>query len=678
MLDDRPRCRNDDAAGLSGKAQMVQAPPMGRSQPATDAAPWHEAGPSPGATKTERRALHLEMRDGVQIALDVHLPAEARRAGARLATILHQTRYHRGVDLRRPFRLAPVESFLDHPAGTRRRFLAAGYAWVDVCARGSGASTGRRPCPWSPDEIADGAEIVDWIVTQPWSDGLVGATGVSYDGTAAELLLVTEHPAVRAVAPRFSLFDVYTDVAFPGGIHLAWFTEQWGVFNLALDENRFHRAIAQMGRLQLRALAQRRFLPRAKWLDAALALADSDVVGAALAGLAFCVASGVRPVDADPARELLRVAIRDHLANFDVHQGALEVVHRDDRNVSAAFPDDCIDLFSPHTYRRSLAHRGVPIYSYSGWADGGYPHSAVKRFRTVSTPGSRLILGPWDHGGGCHISPYGPRGPAAFDHDGELLRFFDHHLRGRDTGIDAEPAVRYFTIGQERWKSAGEWPPPGAELRPWYLADDRRLDEARPDESGTDEYRVDRTVGTGHRSRWNALLGLLMPVDYPDRIEQGRRSLVYRSAPLSQPVEVTGHPIVTLHLASTERDATVFAYLEDERPDGSVDYVTEGQLRALHRRICDRPRPTSSPTPFHSFERADAKPLVPGERCELRFDLLPISWRFAVGHRIRLALAGADRDHFAQLPETPTLGIFRGKPHASRIELPVMPPPLSP
>ncbi|MBL7659891.1 CocE/NonD family hydrolase, partial [Escherichia coli] len=96
---------------------------------------------------------------------------------------------------------------------------------------------------WSSDEIRDGAEIVDWIVRQPWCNGTVAALGNSYDGTSAELLLVNQHPAVRVIAPCFSLFDVYTDIAFPGGIHAAWFTDTWGRYNEALDRNALHEVV---------------------------------------------------------------------------------------------------------------------------------------------------------------------------------------------------------------------------------------------------------------------------------------------------------------------------------------------------------------------------------------------------------------------------------------------------
>ena len=78
-----------------------------------------------------------------------------------------------------------------------RYFTAYGYAVVKADVRGSGASFGPWPFPWSPDEITDGAELVDWIVRQPWSNGKVGAFGTSYLGATSEFLLVNRHPAVK-------------------------------------------------------------------------------------------------------------------------------------------------------------------------------------------------------------------------------------------------------------------------------------------------------------------------------------------------------------------------------------------------------------------------------------------------------------------------------------------------
>jgi putative CocE/NonD family hydrolase len=556
------------------------------------------------------------MPDGVQLALDVYLPADLR-AGERLPAILRQTRYWRSTRLRRPWRwwIAPILPLA-------REFVRRGYAWVDVDVRGSGASGGWQAYPWSADEVADGARVVDWITAQPWSSGRVGATGVSYDGTAAELLLVNHHPAVRAVAPRFSLFDVYQDVAFPGGVHLHWFTDRWQRTNVALDRG---EPAAVLGR----------------WVDA------------------FVV--GVSQVDGDARRARLTAHLQDHQRNTDVHRGALELCARDDPATGQG--GYRIADFSPHARADALRAAGAAVLSYSGWLDGAYAHAAIERFRILGGPRDRLILGPWNHGGAQNIDPRRRARRSRFDHTGELLRFFDSHLLERSDAAGDSPRVAYYTLVEGRWKLSDGWPPPSRPLR-LYLAEGSALAHEPPAARGEDVYRVDLAAGTGPRSRWRSLMGERGPIEYPDRREHDARLRVYDGPPLAHALEVTGHPLAVIWLAADADDADVFAYLEDVAPDGSIGYVTEGQLRALHR---------AGEPGSRTFERSAARPLVPGEVAELRLRLLPTSYRFEAGHRVRLALAGADADHFAIRPgPAPLWRLQRGAPWASHVELPVV------
>lgn len=124
----------------------------------------------------ERASQYVAMRDGVRLALDVYLPAD-RPAGERLPAILIQTRYYRRTRYRFPFGL--VMKFLDPLEQMVSTSVSHGYAMVVVDVRGTGASFGSRPMPLPPEEVRDGAEVVDWIIAQPWSNGVVGTTGVS-------------------------------------------------------------------------------------------------------------------------------------------------------------------------------------------------------------------------------------------------------------------------------------------------------------------------------------------------------------------------------------------------------------------------------------------------------------------------------------------------------------------
>ena len=586
----------------------------------------------PTSHSWHRISQYLTMRDGVKIAVDLYLP-DGLEPGQVVPTILHQTRYWRAIEYR--WLIALFKD--DRPRGLignyAERFLQQGYAWVDVDVRGSGASFGTRPVAYSPAEIQDGAEIVDWIITQPWSNGKVGAMGISYSGGTAEMLLVNQHPAVKAIAPMFSGFDLYSEIAFPGGIHLNWFTKTWSHINKRLDHNE---------------------LPFASWIGN------------------FFV-RGVRPVDGDPNNRLLTMAVQEHEVNWSPFKEASGLTFRDDPPPSRQAPN--IDALSTQHYAKEIDQSGAAIYSYSGWFDGGYGLAAIKRHRQHHNLKNKLILGPWDHGGKRQISPYAI-GPSQFDHAQELIRFFDQHLKDIQTGTHDEALVQYYTMGAERWNTSDHWPPPSSPTQLYFQTNNQLSVELSQAPSPPDRYQVDPTAGTGKHSRWNTLVGISLKDPYPDRQEQDKKLIMYTTDPLHEDLEVTGHPVVTVYLSANTTDTTLFVYLEDVTPEGEVHYVTEGELRALHRTW--RPAETTTEpvlsTPNRTYRRADAAPLIPGEVVPLTLDLLPISYQFKKGHRVRVALAGADKDHFQLLEgPPPTWQIWHTPDQPSHIELPVVP-----
>jgi len=462
----------------------------------------------------------------------------------------------------------------------------------------------------------------------------VGATGISYAGMTAELLLVTNHPAVKAVAPRFTQFDEYTDVAFPGGVYFSALVDTWAGFTTALDRDVIPDSVPTWMRL------------------------GGTLIGA-----------GVRPVDADHDRSQLAAAVRAHTDNFDHYAEIAQLTYRDDLTPSGL----SIDGISPHPYAPRMQTSGAAVYSVSGWFDGSYVHAAIKRYLTLRNAGSRLTLGPWPHGGERNISPSSASPDTGFDHVADLLRFFDFHLKGIDTGIAGEPPVHYFTMGEDKWQAADTWPPP-AVVRTYYCDAAHRLSTGRPAAEDADAYRVDLTATTGHQTRWDGITGGAPTAQaFAERSAADEKLLVYTSGPLDRDTEVTGHPIVTLWVSSTARDGQFFVYLEDADEQGHVRAITDGQLGAVHRKLSTAAPAYRDVVPYHSFTRADAMPLVPSEVAELVFDLLPTSYLFRPGHSLRVAVAGADVAHFAALSgDPPTVQVHRGGAHASHIDLPVI------
>jgi putative CocE/NonD family hydrolase len=475
-------------------------------------------------------------------------------------------------------------------------------------------------------------------VTQPWSDGQVGAWGISYLGTTAELLMVLNHPAIKAAIPMFNHPDPYTDIAFPGGVFDERFIKAWGYFDEHLDHN---------------------------------------VIPRDMGFLAQLVVAGVKPVDGDADRSLLQAAVRDHAANGNAYELASSVECRDDKPQGEDFS---IEQISVHRFQEEVTRSTTATCGWASWLDAGTADAALRRFMTFDNA-QMAVIGAWEHGGRFNASPYrSPEAPASPTLPGqwrEMRRFFDAYLKGHDEGVLAEKALYYYTLGEETWKKTSVWPPQGTQTQRWYFAGDYALSPTAPQAgSGADSYTVDFEATTGDYNRWWEMSVLDdETVIYEDRAEADQRLLTYTSPPLPEDTEIGGYPVVTLYVASTESDGAFFVYLEDVAPDGRVTYVTEGQLRAIHRQVSTEPAPYELQVPYRTFKRSDIAPLVPGEIAELTFGLHPTSVLIKKGHRIRIAIAGHDMGTFVRIPAegTPVLTVARNSVHASCVDLPVVP-----
>jgi len=561
------------------------------------------------------RSRYLEMDDGCRLAIDLYLPDGAL---GRLPTIVILTPYYRR------FALSP-----DAPAGTeptpnvarwRDLFVARGYAVVAVDVRGTGASFGTRDAFRSPRERDDYRAIADWIVAQPWSDGTIGATGISYVGAACDFLASTGHPAVRAIAPLFAVWDTYADHYFPGGLLLNRLAENYDRLMIALDHDRrdLVRGYAYFQDPHLR---------------------------------------GPQPVDDDPDGTARDEAVREHAGNFRMPDFITEFRFREeplpyDAGFSSA-------SFSPYRYAADMS-ADIAVLSVSGWMDGaGYANGALARFLTLPNRAQHLLLGPWDHGARINVSPWRDDPTPRFALTGEILRFFDHYLMRRATGLETESRVHYFSLHDEAWHAAESWPPL-ATHRQFHPGAGGTLG-AGP-ETGTETHQVDFGRGTGGNTRYERLAAHDTRDYYVDWQGRDDAMLSWTSAPLARAGWLAGHAVLTLRLAADRKDCAVHAYVSEVEADGIVRYVTEGMLRALHRQEQPPPSVYRASWPWRSFTRADAAPLVPGEPVTLRFALLPTAWRFAAGSRIRLSITGADADHFGQVPHgsPPRFTVHRG------------------
>jgi predicted acyl esterase len=292
-----------------------------------------------------------------------------------------------------------------------------------------------------------------------------------------------------------------------------------------------------------------------------------------------------------------------------------------------------------------------PVYAVGGWTDA-YTNTIPRLLAGLKVPRKGLI-GPWAHAY-PHFAFPGPQ----IGFLQEMLRWWDHWLKGINTGVMDEPMLRgwmmdsvkpqsHYDVLPGRWVAEALWPPPGIKPRRLFLTDAGLQEEAAPLTvlAVCSPLTVGKCAGNwvpfgrGHDQA-------------DDQREDDMRSLVFETPPLEAPVEILGAPIVTLDVASDRPMANVVVRLCDVHPSGESLRVSYGVFNLAHRDGHEVPAP-----------------LAIGERYRVRIQLNDAGSVFPAGHRVRLAISTAYWPMVWPGPEKATLQIFGGT-----LDLPVRPP----
>ena len=588
-----------------------------------------------GAVLPRLHSLYVPMPDGTRLAVDVWLPAGTTDA-ARLPTVLETDRYWRARAYAGGYRNNP--NYL-----IAKPWNARGYAYVFADLRGTGASFGTLTAELGKAMVADVGSLADWIAAQPWSNGRVGVTGVSYSADTAMLSLALRNPHITAAAPVSYDFDVYEDLARPGGILIKPLIEPYALLLRILDK---------AGGTTCRTNAQTRQLCQETGLNGA----------------------SPEPVQGLNRGALLHAARAEHFHNVNLVQMAQAGVYRDYVNGPQSWTVTSVGSKTP-----AISAGGVPILTFAGWLDAGTQDGVLSEFAGLSNTQESWI-GPWSHGQGFIASPFRPSRPLTpAEHQqlaDQVYAFFDRYVK-HDDRPDGGRVLHYYTLNAGTWHTTTRWPVAGTRMRSLYFGGGQSLTWQRPATPGSDLLHLNPTAGTGHLDRWNTnLTG--NPVVYPNRAAVDRKLLTYTSAPLPQATTVTGLGRVTLSVTGITgaRHGALYAYLEDVQPSGRVVYVTEGELALADRAIAparDNPPWRRLRTP-RTYTRADASPFPLHRPQQITFDLLPTSVQFHAGDRIRIAIAAADPDSFQLMPANgnATYRISRGTTNPSFVTLPVI------
>ena len=529
----------------------------------------------PTFTEVRDDDVLVPMRDGINLLADVHRPSEP----GRYPVLIAASPYPRQIqDLGAP------AGFIE--AGASDYFVPRGYVHVVANNRGTGGSGGTFSF-FDGQERQDMYDLVEWAASQPWSDGNVGMIGISYFAGTQMEAAVERPPHLRAIMPVAGTFDLYQSATHHGLFSSGFITP----------------FLAMIGMTS----GQTNKLWRSKLIDAVRALLLTPGIHkkfatmngeAAIAGLKVLLKLHHAP---HPWDDLWRAIAVEHPYRdaWWQERNLLPLLEQVEVPVYLGCDWDNVPLHLPHTFK-----------AFEGLTNS--PHVQVAML------GSHGLAWPWES---LHV---------------EALAWFDHWLKGRDTGILAGPPIRYVLAEADGWRTSDTWPPAEAKLRSFALRADGGLAEG----GGTEETRSYMNLGVGLNRPYTS------EADPPLHLE-------WSTEPLEQDVDVAGNIELQLVAASTAPDTGFIAVLQDVDAAGKVTDVTAGYLRAALRQIDEEgSRPGAPILPCRDYA---AVPL--GEMISYRIPMVPNARRFKAGHRIRLYLTSED-----QQDDKPALLRFR---HAS-------------
>ena len=561
------------------------------------------------------KGLKTYTRDHIALACDLYRPDD----DVRYPAVLMRTPYLK-------------EAFANEWLYSGYRELAlAGYNVVIQDVRGVGDSEGVLLSNGG-NELADGYDAVEWVAAQDWCDGSVGMYGLSYFGYTQMAAAAERPPHLKCICPfqnsALHPFSI-TDATTFGSFHLMWL---------------YGRVLENLSRSRLSETEQTAVREKIQgyqkhWNDVMRRLPIRDT-------------------------EAARIENAPLLLDF------------------VALVDGVEDDAYWKQARRPVTIAGIdiPMFFLTGWFDvarddtlGNYTE-IMQNGTANARRKSRLVIGPWLHGGmmGSMIDgvDFGARNSGkAYGVDRMTQAWFDRYLKGND--LPAEPPVSIFVLGENKWRDEQEWPLARAVAQKLYLqgGDDRTAGKLAAQPLAADAPQIyTYDPDNPQPSSFQDSAGKTTFAD-PAALESREDVLVFRSEPLPSDTEVTGCVKLVLHAATTAVDTDFFCRLSDTAPDGSSFPLAHGIVRARFR------------------NGKVSQPVEPGKVYEYTLVIGNVSNLFKAGHQIRIDLSSSSYPaHDRNLNSGERIGwgkrvviaeqtVFHDAAHPSHLLLPVIPRP---
>ena len=594
------------------------------------------------AQKVDPGYGYLRMRDGITLAMTVHLPGPVDKGP--YPTVIEYSGY------------SPADPKSPQPS-TQIAQQALGYATVGINMRGTGCSGGAFDY-FEQLQSTDGYDAIETIAAQPWvAHHKVGLVGLSYPGITQLFVAQMQPPHLAAIAPLSVIDDTIRGTLDPGGILNSGFAVSWA-------KDRKHDAEPAPGGGQGWATDRIKGGDKTCLANQALHGQAPDVTQTIKREPYWTDAIGL-PLSPEHFVNKITVPVflagdwqdeqtGGYFANlFSQFTGTKEAWFTA-QNGSHADPFDptvfarwvqFLSIFVAQQIPRQTALTAFAAQTVSNLAFGATAPLPPDPFVDVKTYAQAKAL----------FEKF-PRVRILFDNGG-----------GADAGAPAPTFEADYAT----------WPVPGITPTTWYFGAGGSLTKAAPSAEAADSYVYDpshmhdTTIAGGSQS---AVWAKLPSFNWPG--PKAGTALAYETAPLTQTTAVIGNSSVDLWVKSTAPDTDLQVTITEVRPDGNETFVQNGWLRASDRALSSD---ATELRPQHPLTKAAVKNLPSGTFDLARVEVFPFAHVFRSGSRIRVIIdaPGGSRPawSFDALPadghQVNTIG--RGGSFASRIVLPVVP-----
>lgn len=548
------------------------------------------------------RRLYIPVSDGTRLGASLLIPAKnGKQENVPLPVILHYTPYS-FVKMNEKGEMY----FSDNLEAME--LVKYGYVLSEVEIRGTGISFGTRQVVNSRQEAIDGAEVVEWLASQTFCNGMVGTIGWSYHGQSQLGILSQKPPHLKACVIGMTDFNRY-DGWVRNGIPRAFGSRPDTLWKD--DPKEREKQISQMA-------------------------------------LEEC------PVPEDLSRECIKKAIKEHIGNGEQIPIQQNMNWRDsfDENYGGTVWHN----LSASTYKKDIETSEVPLYLLGGIYDV-FRQDTILMYHNLDNA-KKMMFGPWYHVGK-------KKNPSPWR---EILRWMDYWLKGIENDIMEEDPISiyvgYYDFTEKSydgensgaWRTEKQWPVTDGKKTCFYLHKGTRVGAA-PIENGT----LNENPGEEAWMEYQAVYGISTSVESKFTEEEDGRGadqlgLTFSTEPFSKDCSFIGHPMAEISFVlmnkgdmNPDADLDFFITVSDYDPETGLSFqFDDGHLRASLRAVSDHCPYDFLGIPWHENREGSNEYLQEGNQYHLEIDLMPIAYTIRKGHCLRISLENSqDRMYYA-------------------------------